>query len=151
MTEKQAHRHAHTAAKAAAKRPQTQKTHTHTHTHTHKMNKKEHRKKQSENYTALLYVNETPMNFYLYLSPDINQPTFTFQKPLARTGVWIAGPTTSPSSFVPSPAWSSLFLFLSSSHIQTLKHSTACICVFIRASLVAQMVKNPPAMWNTWV
>ena len=26
----------------------------------------------------------------------------------------------------------------------------SCICL-IRASLVAQLVKNPPAMWETWV
>ena len=30
---------------------------------------------------------------------------------------------------------------------------TYCVCVFLihRASLVAQLVKNPPAMWETWV
>ena len=26
-----------------------------------------------------------------------------------------------------------------------------CVCVYLWASLVAQMVKNPPAMWETWV
>ena len=26
-----------------------------------------------------------------------------------------------------------------------------CMYISIRVSLVAQMVKNPPAMWETWV
>ena len=25
------------------------------------------------------------------------------------------------------------------------------ICMYVNAFLVAQMVKNPPAMWETWV
>ena len=58
--------------KSSQASPETENTHTHTHTHTHKMNKNGHRKKQSENYRALLYVNETPMNFYIYPQTAIN-------------------------------------------------------------------------------
>jgi len=29
-------------------------------------------------------------------------------------------------------------------------HSNNCL-ILLRASLVAQLVKNPPAMWETWV
>ena len=29
-------------------------------------------------------------------------------------------------------------------------HSNNCL-MLLRASLVAQLVKNPPAMWETWV
>lgn len=50
-----------------------------------------------------------------HLSLDSNQPSSTFQKPLTRRELWVAGPTTSPSPFVPSLAPSSHFPFLSSS------------------------------------
>ena len=47
-------------------------------------------------------------------------------------------------------------------NIRTLKHRMLCICpnhtasdwnqvAWFWASLVAQLVKNPPAMWETWV
>ena len=44
-----------------------------------------------------------------------------------------------------------MILVKQKSHDLTLKKKKKRIMLLTRASLVAQMVKNPPAMWETWV
>ena len=44
--------------------------------------------------------------------------------------------SSSPSSLIPAPLHT---------------HQFALVCIEVRASLVAQSIKNPPAMQETWI
>lgn len=72
-------------------------------------------------------MNETPMNSCPFLSLVINQFTFTFQKPLIRTGFWTE---VHPHLLHPlSPVWSCLLFQCLSGSPPEAKSKSVSECV----------------------